>query len=117
MSRAALSPADLLGHHPQGVAALGELVCVRRVRDLIGLQEVKAEQLLHGRRGQRSVLLDGQRRQAVPRLRRDHDARPGRCDDVAEFLEHQRCAVQVDLQDRRRRRLRRRDAGRVDQAR
>jgi hypothetical protein len=53
-------------HHAQRVAALGELVCVQRVHHLVGLEERKVEQLLHGRRRQRVVLLDGERRQTVP---------------------------------------------------
>jgi hypothetical protein len=39
----------------------------------------------------------------------------GPSDDVAELLEHERRAVQVDLQHRLGRRLRRRDSSRVDQ--
>ena len=51
----------------------------------------------------------------MPGLRRDHDARAAAGDDVAELLQHERRAVQIDLEDRRRRRLRRGDAGRMDQ--
>ena len=55
--RAAPAPAHGLGHHPQRVPALGELVGVERVRHLIGLEQGEGEQLL-GRRGrQRRVLL------------------------------------------------------------
>ena len=51
----------------------------------------------------------------MPGLRRDHDARAAAGDDVAELFQHERRAVQIDLEDRRRRRLRRRDAGGMDQ--
>jgi hypothetical protein len=46
------------------------------------------------------VLLDGERRKAVPGLRRDHHAGATWGDDVAELLQHERRAVQVDLEDR-----------------
>ena len=52
---------------------------------------------------------------AVPRLRGDDDASPAAGDDVAELLQHERRAVQIDFEDRCRRRLRRGDAGGVDQ--
>ena len=52
----------------------------------------------------------------MPGLRRDDDARAAARDDVAELFEHERGAIQIDLEDRRRRRLRGRDAGRMDEA-
>jgi hypothetical protein len=88
---------------------------MQRVLNLVGLQERKVEELLHGRHRQRLILLNGKRRQSVPGLRGDHDPRAARSDDVAERFEHERCPVQVDLEDRLRRRLRRGNPGRVDQ--
>jgi hypothetical protein len=84
--------------------------------DVVGLEERQVKQLLHGRRGQRLVLLDAEGRQPVPGLGRDHDARATRGDDVAELLEHERRTVQVDLEDRLRRRLRRGDASGMNQS-
>ncbi|GIE93051.1 hypothetical protein [Paractinoplanes rishiriensis] len=43
---------------------------MQRIGNLVGLQEVEAEQILDQRGGQRLVLLDRQRRQPVPGLRR-----------------------------------------------
>ena len=48
-----LAPADGFGHDPQRVAALGELVGVERVRDLVGLEHRQREQLVGGRGGER----------------------------------------------------------------
>ena len=112
----ALGPADRFGHDPQRVASLGELVGVQRVGDLVGLQHRQREQLL-GRCGrQRGVLLGGEGAEPVPGLGGDDDAGAAGGDDVAELLEDHRGAVQVDVEDRRRRRLARRDAGGVDEA-
>jgi hypothetical protein len=105
--RTTLAPANRLGHHTQRIAALRDLVGVQRIRHLVRLEEGKGEQLLHRSRGQCVVLLDAERGKPVPGLRRDDDARTPRGDDVAELLQHERGAVQVDLEDRRRRRLRR----------
>ena len=113
---AALAPAHRLGHDAQRVATLGELVGVQGVRHLAGLEEGKAEQLLDGRRGQRFVLFDGERGQAVPGLRRDDDPRAAAGDDVAELLQHEGRAVQVNLEDRYRRRLRGGHPGGMDQS-
>jgi hypothetical protein len=52
----------------------------------------------------------------VPGLRSDHDAGTSRRDDIAELLEHQGGAVQVDRKDCFRRRLAGGNAGRVDDA-
>jgi hypothetical protein len=54
----------------------------------------------------------------VPGLRRDDDAGAAAAagDDVPELLEHQRGAVEIDGEDRRRRRLPWRDARGVDDA-
>jgi hypothetical protein len=54
--------------------------------------------------------------QAGARLRGDHHCRPVGCDDVAEFLQHQRRAQQVHMQDGGRWRLRWRHAGGVHHA-
>ena len=54
--------------------------------------------------------------EAVPGLRRDDDPGAAAGDDVAELLQHERGAVQVDCEDRRRRGLAGRDAGGVDEA-
>ena len=114
--RAALAPPHRLGHHPQRVPALGELVGVERVRHLVRLEHRKSEQLVGGRGRQRLVLLGRQRREAVPRLRGDDDARSAARDDVAELLEHERGAIQIDLQDGGRRCLGGGDAGGMDDA-
>ena len=65
-----------------------------------GLQDVELQQIL-GRRGRQRVVLFGRERgESVTRLRRDHDAAAATRDRVAEELEHEGCAVQVDLQNR-----------------
>jgi hypothetical protein len=113
--RATLAPAHRLGRHAQRVPALRDLVRVQGVLHLVGPKEGKTEQLFRGRRGQRLVLFDGERGEAVPGLRRDDDPGPTAGDDVAELLQLERRAVQVDPEDRRRRRLRGGDAGGMDQ--
>lgn len=52
----------------------------------------------------------------APRLRGDNDARSVACNDVAEFLEHERGAIQIDLEDRGRRCLGGGDTGGMDDA-
>ena len=99
---APLAPAHRLGHHAQRVPALRDLVRVKRIRHLVGLKEGKTEQLFHGRRGQRLVLFDGERRKAMPGLRRDDDASATAGDDIAELFQHERRAIQIDFEDRRR---------------
>ena len=71
--RAALAPADGLGHHPQRVASLGQLVGVQGVGHLVGLEHRQGQQLLGRRRRQGGVLLGGQGAQTVPGLRGDDD--------------------------------------------
>ena len=56
-ARAALTPADSLGHDPQGISPLGQLVGVQRVLDYSGVQHRQLEQFLDRRRGERVVLL------------------------------------------------------------
>jgi hypothetical protein len=111
-----LPPLHGLGHHPQRVSALGQLVGVQRVPHLVRLQHRQAEQLIGGRQSQSRVFLGSQRAQAVPGLRSDHDAGTSRRDDIAELLEHQGGAVQVDRKDCFRRRLAGGNAGRLDDA-
>src|SRR3954471_1211599 len=56
---APLAPPNGLGHHAQGVPALGELVGVERVCDLIRLEDWEVQQLV-GRSGRQCrVLLGG----------------------------------------------------------
>ena len=50
----------------------------------------------------------------MPGLGRDHDAGAAARDDIAELLEHHRCAIKIDLQDRGWRSLGRRHAGGMD---
>ena len=102
---AALAPANGLGHHAQRVPALGELVGVERVRHLVGLEHRERQQLVGRGRRQRGVLLGGEGAESVPGLRRDDHAGAAARDDVSELLEHERGAVQVDREDRRRRGL------------
>lgn len=52
----------------------------------------------------------------MPGLRADHDARTASGDDVPEFLEHERGAMQTNLQDCRRQRLRSRETGCMNDA-
>jgi hypothetical protein len=100
--RTTLAPAHRLGHHAQRVPALRELVGVQGVRHLVGLKEGKIEQLFRGRRGQRFVLFDAERGKAMPGLRRYDDPGPTAGDDVAELLQQERRAIQIDFEDRRR---------------
>ena len=51
----------------------------------------------------------------MPGLRRNHDARTAGRDDVAEFLEHQRRAVQINLENGLRGGLARGHAGGMDE--
>jgi hypothetical protein len=72
---------------------------VKRVLDLTWLQEWEFEQFLDRRGRELTVLLDRQRTHAVAGLGRDNDARSTARDDLAEFLQQQRRAVEIDLQD------------------
>ena len=85
---------------PQRVPAFGDLVRVKRIRHLIGLKEGKTEQLFHRRCCQCFVLFDRERRQAMTGLRRDDNTSTATGDDIAEFLQDERRAIQVDFQDR-----------------
>ena len=96
------------------ITAFGNLSSVERVRDHIELEHRKRKQRVSGRSRESFVLLGGQRRQAMPRHRSDNDPRPACNDHVAKFLKHECRAVEVDVQDGRRRCLRKRDAGSVD---
>lgn len=89
---------------------------MQRVLDLVGLKHRQREQFVGRRHRQHLILFGAQPGQPVPGLRRDHDARTAFCNDVAEGFKHERRAVQVDVEDRGRRCLRRRDAGGVDQS-
>jgi hypothetical protein len=82
---------------------------------LVGLKEGKIEQIFHGCRGQRLILFKGERGKAMPGLRCDDDARTTPGNDIAELFQHERRAIQIDFEDRCRRRLRWRDACRMDQ--
>ena len=87
-----------------------------RVGHPIRLEHRQSKQLVGGRRRKGSVLLGGQRRQPVSGLRRDDDAGAAARDDIAELLEHERGAIQIDGEDRCRRGLRRRNTRSVDHA-
>ena len=52
----------------------------------------------------------------MPGLRRDHNASAAAGDDIAELLQHERRAIQIDLEDRRRRGLRGGNTGGMDEA-
>ena len=94
--RSALAPPHRLGQHPQRVAALGDLVGVERIGDPVRLQHRQCEQVVGRCRRQHPVLLGGQRRQPVSGHRCDDHARSAGRDDIAEFLQHQRRAVEID---------------------
>ena len=111
---ASFAPPDGLGLDPQRVAALGELVGVERVGHLVRLQHRQGQELVGRCRRQRGVLLGGEGAEAMAGLRRDDDPGAALGDDVAELLEHDCGAVQVDGEDRRRGCLARRDPGGVD---
>jgi hypothetical protein len=83
----------------------GELVGVERVLHVVRLKKRERQQPIGGRRRERLVLLGRQRAQAMPGLRRDDDAGASATDDLPELFEHHRGTVQVDLEDRRGRRL------------
>jgi hypothetical protein len=103
--RSALAPPHGLGHHPQRVATLGQLVGVEAVGHLVGRQHGEGQQLLGWGGRERGVLFGGQGAQTVPGLRRDDDPGAAAGDDVPELLEQHCGSVQVHGQDRRRRRL------------
>jgi len=52
----------------------------------------------------------------MPRLRCDDNASAALHNDIAELFQHEGSAIKVDLEDRGRRGLRRRDASGMDQA-
>ena len=87
---------------------------MKRVLHLIGLKHREFEQLFNRRRCERRILLGREWRQAVPGLGRDHDASAAARDDIAKFFQHQRRSVEIDLEDRFRRRLGRGNAGGMD---
>jgi len=87
----------------------------QRVLHHVWLQERQIEHGFDRGGRQQVVLLCGQRPHAMARLRRDHHARSALCDHFAKAIEQQRGAIKVDLQDRLDRRLRGRDARRLDQ--
>jgi hypothetical protein len=105
LTRAALGPPDGLGHHPQRVAPLGQLVGMEGVGHLVRLEHGQRQQRLGWRGRQRGVLLGGQGTQTVPGLRGDDDPGAATRDDVPELLEQHGGAVQVHGQDHRRQRL------------
>lgn len=70
---AAASPAYGLGHDALDVAALGELVGVKRVADALGLQQGEAQERLGGSAGQLFVFFGCQGGQAMPRLAGNRD--------------------------------------------
>jgi hypothetical protein len=57
---------------------------------------------LDGCRGQRLVLFDSERGKAMPGLRGDDDTSATARDDAAELFQHERRAIQIDFEDRRR---------------
>lgn len=114
--RAALSPPDRLRHHPQRVGPLGKLVRAKWICHLIGLKHREGEQLIGGRGREQPVLLGAQRREAMAGLQGDDDAGAAAGDNVSELFQHQRGAVEIDLQDGAGRCLRGRDARGVDHA-
>ena len=83
---------------------------------LVGLKKRQVEQIFHGSGGQGLVLLDGERGQAMPGLRRDDDARPTPRNHVAKLLQHERRAVEINFENRGRRSLARRDTGSMDKS-
>ncbi len=80
---------------------------MQRVLDLAKLQHRQIEQLLDRRRGERVVLLGRQRRQAMTGLGGNNDASTPFGDHLAELLQDERSAVEIDLEDGLWRRLRR----------
>jgi hypothetical protein len=104
-SRATFAPPDSLGHHPQRIPALGQLVGVEGVGHLVGCEHGQPEQFLGRRRGTGGVLFGGQCAETVSGLWGDDDPGAAARDDVAEFLEYQGCSVEVHGEDRRRRSL------------
>ena len=71
----------------------------------VGLQERQGGQLVSRGCGQRLVLLGGQRRDHVPGLAGDDDAGPAGGDDLAELLQDEGHADEVDSDDGLRRGL------------
>ena len=64
------------------------------------LQQGQRKQLLRRGGGKRLVLLGRQCAQAMTGLRGNDDAGSAARDDVAKFLQHERGAIQIDLEDR-----------------
>ena len=110
------APPHRLGHNPQRIPALGELVSVEGVLHLVRLKHRESAAI------RPRALSRGPR--FAPRSARPSDARTGcdddagaaASDDVAELLEHERGAIEIDREDRRRRRLCGGDACGVDDA-
>ena len=73
---------------------------MERIGHLVGLQHGEVQQFVGGGGREGGVLLGRERAEAVPGLRGDDDAGAAARDDVAELLEHQGGAVQVDGEDR-----------------
>jgi len=67
-SRATFAPPDSLGHHPQRIPALGQLVGVEGVGHLVGCEHGQPEQFLGRRRGTGGVLFGGQCAETVSGL-------------------------------------------------
>jgi hypothetical protein len=99
---ASFAPANGFGHHAERVSALGELVGVQPVCDLVGLEHGELQQLVGGGGRERAVLVGGEGAEPVAGLGGNHHAGAAVCDDVSELLEHERGSVQVDCEDRRR---------------
>ena len=69
------------------------------IGDLVWLQHGQGQQVIGWCRGESGVLLGRQGAKAVAGLRCDDDGGAAGCNDVPEFLEHQRRSVQVDSED------------------
>ena len=109
-------PAGDLGHYAQGIAAFGKLVGVDGVFHLVRLEYWQSQQIIGWRHRERGILLGCQRAMAVTRLRGYDNAGAATGYNIAEFLKHQRRAVEIDSKDGRWRGLRGGDAGGVDEA-
>ena len=69
---------------------------MKSVSHLVSLEERQAEQIFHGCRRQRLVLLDRQRWKAVPRLRCDDNAGTTAFDHISERFEDQCGTVHIN---------------------
>lgn len=106
---AAVAPLDRRGLDAQLVGPLGDPVGGARVRYRLLAQEGQLAEFVGRRPGQRLVLRRVERREHVASHARDDQAGSAGGDHAPELLEHERRADQVDGQNRRRRRLHRRD--------